>query len=113
MRTGTVIRFKRYDAVCVGSLHGVSYVCRVIATTEATWHRADVPLTMIECADAGLRPDVRVRCWPKAATGGVVIGRLTGVTTARIIAAVKREAGMRAFEDGWGLGDGRKEKAGY
>ncbi|WP_143217251.1 hypothetical protein, partial [Acetobacter indonesiensis] len=62
MRTGTVIRFKRYDAVCVGSLHGVSYVCRVIATTEATWHRADVPLSMVECADAGLRPDVRIRC---------------------------------------------------
>lgn len=110
MRTGTVIRFKRYDVVCVGSLHGVSYVCRVIATTEATWHRADVPLTMIECADAGLRPDVRVRCWPKAATGGVAMGRLSSMTTARLIAAVKREAGMQAFEDGWSLRDGRTER---
>lgn len=113
MHASTVIRFKRYDAVCVGGLHGVSRVCRVIATIEATWHRADVPLSMVECVVAGLRPDVRVRCWPKPTTGGVVIGRLPGMTTARLIAAVKREAGMRAFEDGWSLGDGRKEKAGY
>ncbi|WP_157765148.1 hypothetical protein [Acetobacter senegalensis] len=110
MLTGSVIRFRRHDAVCLGEIHGVSYVCRVIATTETTWHRADVPLSMVECADAGLRPDARIRCWPKAATGGVVVGRLSGTTMARVIAAVKREAQMRAFEDGWGLRDGRTER---
>lgn len=101
LTTGHVMRFRRYDVVCLGELHGVSYLCRVIAATEATWHRADVPLSMTECADAGLRPDVRVRCWPRAAVGGVVVGQLSGVTMARVIAAVKREAAMRAFEDGW------------
>lgn len=110
MFTGSVIRFRRHDAVCLGALHGVSYVCRVIATTEATWHRADVPLSMVECADGGLRPDVRIRCWPKAATGGVVVGRVSGLAMARIIAAVKREAGLRAFEDGWSLGNGGTER---
>ncbi|OUI90167.1 hypothetical protein HK17_14120 [Acetobacter indonesiensis] len=68
-------------------------------------------MSMVECADAGLRPDVRIRCWPKATAGGVAIGRLSGVATARVIAAVKREAGMRAFEDGWSLGCGRVQKA--
>ncbi|WP_140385929.1 MULTISPECIES: hypothetical protein [Acetobacter] len=110
MLTGSVIRFQRHDVVCLGEMHGVPYVCRVIAATEATWHRADVPLSMAECADAGLRPDVRIRCWPKAGVGGAVIGRLSGVTMGRVIAAVKREAGLRAFEDGWSLRDGRTER---
>ena len=101
--TGHVMRFRRYDAVCLGELHGVSYLCRVIAATESTWHRADVPISMVECAEAGLRPDVRIRCWPKAGVRGAVVGRLSGVTMARVIAAVQREARLRVFEDGWHL----------
>lgn len=99
MLTGSVIRFRRHDVVCLGEMHGVPYVCRVIAATEATWHRADVPLSMVECADAGLRPDVRIRCRPKAGIRGVVIGRLSGVTMERVIAAVKCQVVRRHWDD--------------
>lgn len=103
LEPGHVVRFRRHDAVCVGSMCGVPYLCRVIAATGATWHRADVPLSLAECADAGTRPDVRVRCWPKAGAAGVIVGKLSTVSMTRINATVRREAALRAFEEGWRL----------
>lgn len=98
------MRFKRRDALCLGIVSGLSLLCDIIPATENTWHRADLPLSMMECASAGLRPDVRIRCWPRfGLMRGNVSGRVSNALLIAVDGRVQREAMLRQFEGKWSV----------
>lgn len=105
LRHGDIVRFKRCDALCVGIVSGLSLLCGIMPATENTWHRADLPLSMLECANAGLRPDVRIRCWPRfGLMRGNVSGRASNALLIAVGGRVQREAMLRQFENSFGGG---------
>ncbi|KAA8387628.1 hypothetical protein FKW31_02995 [Acetobacter sp. DmW_136] len=103
LQRGDIVRFKRRDALCVGIMSGLSLLCDIMPATENIWHRADLLLSMLECANAGLRPDVRIRCWPRfGLMRGNVSGRAPNALLIAVDGRVQREAMLRQFENSFG-----------
>jgi hypothetical protein len=97
-----VVRLHRTDAVCVGLRAGLPLLCFLVPESENTRHRADVPLSWCESAQANLPPEVRVRCVVRErAVRGPVVGQLPQPAMQRIHAMIARERTSQTVEGGW------------
>ncbi|WP_354859521.1 hypothetical protein [Acetobacter fabarum] len=96
-----VVRLHRTDAVCVGLRAGLPLLCFLVPEAENTRHRADVPLSWCESAQANLPPEVRVRCVVRErAVRGPVVGQLPQPAMQRIHAMIARERTSQTVEGG-------------
>lgn len=97
-----IVRLRRYDAVCVAVSRHACTMCFLVPDSENTRHRADISLSMIEAAQAGLAPDQRVRCVGRPQPGlrlaGAVVGRMPPQAMRRIQAMLARENALAAAE---------------
>ncbi|MBO1326061.1 hypothetical protein K2X14_10155 [Acetobacter sp. TBRC 12305] len=102
-----IVRLRRYDAVCVAVRHDACVLCFLVPGSENTRHRADIPLSMVESAQAGLAPDQRVRCVARPHRGtGAVVGHMPAATMRRIQAMLTRENTLAASEQAGSRGRG-------
>ncbi|MFT8657578.1 MAG: hypothetical protein ABF785_12890 [Acetobacter papayae] len=99
VKCSDIVRLGRNMAVCVGVRHDHAVLCFLVPESENTRHRADVSLSLCDSAEAGIRPDQRVRCVGRVhGTALQAEGRMPAAAMRRILSMLERENTFQASE---------------
>lgn len=112
VKCSDIVRLGRNMAVCVGVRQDHAILCFLVPESENTRHRADVSLSLCDSAEAGIRPDQRVRCVGRTHGGALQAeGRMPAEAMRRILSMLERENTLQAAEQPGSVRSGPRASA--